>query len=281
MISIQSAFPGGFTVLIAVYDKTPADLFARAIESVYDNELKPDRMILVVDGPISAQLECQCIVAQRHYGTVVVRRDVNKGLAAALNFGLSYVRTEWVVRADADDYNLPQRFARISELLGAHPELDLVGSALLELERDGKPAARRVVPLHHDQIKKFMIWRNPFNHQTVAFRRSLAERVGGYPNIYYREDYGLWITMIKAGAKCANLPEVLVHATAGREMYIRRGGWRYACGECQLQALMVNLGFKSRLRAALDGIARSAVFLVPSFIRRLIYMRILRDPIVR
>jgi glycosyltransferase involved in cell wall biosynthesis len=65
----------------------------------------------------------------------VVRLGANEGLAEALNFGLRYVRTEWVVRADADDYNLPQRFARISEFLAAHPELDLVGSALLELER--------------------------------------------------------------------------------------------------------------------------------------------------
>jgi glycosyltransferase involved in cell wall biosynthesis len=261
---------------MAVYEKTPADLFARAIASVYENELKPDYMVLVVDGPISARLERQCIVAQRQYGAAVVRLEANGGLAEALNFGLSHVRTEWVVRADADDYNLPQRFARISELLDAHPELDLVGSALLELEWDGKPVGRRIVPLHHDQIRKFMIRRNPFNHQTVAFRRSIVKRLGGYPNIYLREDYGLWVTMIASGANCANLPEVLVHATAGRDMYTRRSGWRYACGERELQALMVSLGLKSRLRAALDGIARAGLFLSPSLVRRLIYMWALR-----
>ena len=266
---------------MAVYDKTPADLFARAIASVYENEVKPDYMVLVVDGPISARLERQCIVAQRQHGAAVVRLDANRGLAEALNFGLSHVRTEWVVRADADDYNLPQRFARISELLDAHPELDLVGSALLELEWDGKPVARQIVPLHHDQIRKFMIRRNPFNHQTVAFRRSIVERLGGYPNIYLKEDYGLWVTMIASGANCANLPEVLVHATAGRDMYTRRSGWRYACGERELQALMVSLGLKSRLRAALDGIARAGFFLLPSLVRRLIYMWALRDPVIR
>jgi hypothetical protein len=87
--------------------------------------------------------------------------------------------------------------------------------------------------------------------------------------------------MFAAGAKCANLPEVLVHATAGREMFNRRSGWRYACGERELQALMVSLGFKSPLRAALDGIARSVVFWHPSFMRRLIYVWALRDPIIR
>jgi glycosyltransferase involved in cell wall biosynthesis len=265
---------------MAVYQNTPPELFARAIASVYENELQPDFMVLVVDGPISTRLERQCIVAQRQHGATLVRLEANRGLAEALNFGLSHVRTEWVVRADADDYNLPQRFARISELLDAHPELDLVGSALLELERDGKPVARRAVPLHHDQIRKFMIRRNPFNHPTVAYRRSIVERLGGYPNIYLKEDYGLWVTMIASGALCANLPEVLVHATAGRDMYNRRSGRRYACSERELQALMVRLGLKSRLCAALDGIVRAVLFLSPSLVRRAIYFLALRDPVI-
>jgi hypothetical protein len=266
---------------MAVYEKTPVDLFARAIASVYENELKPGYMVLVVDGPISAGLECQCIVAQRQHGATVVRLEVHRGLAEALNFGLSHVRTEWVVRADADDYNLPQRFARIFGLLDAHPEFDLVGSALLELGCDGKPVARRIVPLHHDHIRKFMIRRNPFNHQTVAFRRAIVERLGGYPNIYLKEDYGLWVTMIASGAICANLPEVLVHATAGRDLYGRRSGWRYACSERELQTLMVTLGLKSRLRAALDGVARAGLFLSPNLVRRSIYFWALRDSAIR
>ena len=35
----------------------------------------------------------------------------------------------------------------------------------------------------------------------------------------------------KSGERCANLPEVLVHATAGKDLYRRRGGLRYVLAE--------------------------------------------------
>jgi glycosyltransferase involved in cell wall biosynthesis len=261
---------------MAVCGKDDPELFAKAIASVYRNELKPDYMVLVVDGPVSAQLEHQILSTEKKHGTKVVRLDIARGLAEALNAGLAHINTEWVVRADADDYNLPQRFKRILELLHKQTDLDLVGSAILEVERDGTPVAHRVMPVHQEEIRKFLARRNPFNHMTVAYRRSLVERCGGYPNIYLREDYALWAIMIMAGARCANLSEVLVNATAGRDMYQRRSGWRYAKAERRLQALLVRLGLKSQLHGAIDGIARSSVFLAPAFFRRLIYERILR-----
>jgi glycosyltransferase involved in cell wall biosynthesis len=272
----EQGFPGGFTVLMAVYGKDDSELFAKAVASVYGNELKPDHMVLVVDGPVPAQLEHQILSTEQQHGTEVVRLDTTRGLAEALNAGLAHINTEWVVRADADDYNLPQRFRQISELLHTQTDLDLIGSAILETERDGTPVACRVMPVHHEEILKFLTRRNPFNHMTVAYRRSLVERCGGYPNVYLREDYALWVIMIMSGARCANLSEVLVHATAGRDMYRRRSGWRYAKAERDMQALMVRLGLKSRLHGALDGIARSSVFLSPVFLRRLIYERLLR-----
>jgi len=273
-------FPGGFTVLMAVYGKDEPELFAKAVESVYENDLKADYMVLVVDGMVPWHLEEKIIAAEQRYGLEVVRLERNQGLAKALNAGLAQVRTEWVVRADSDDLNLSNRFRRISELLQEHPDLDLIGSAILECERNGTPVARRVMPASHEQVREFIVRRNPFNHMTVAYRRSLVTLCGGYPDIYLREDYALWINMIMAGARCANLPEVLVHATAGRDMYKRRGGWRYTKGEYELQTMMVRLGLKTRMRGVLHGIARSSVFIAPPFLRRLFYEWFLRQRIV-
>jgi glycosyltransferase involved in cell wall biosynthesis len=272
-------FPGGFTVLMAVYGKDDPDLFIRAISSVYGNDLKPDHTILVVDGPVPLRLEKKINFTQQRYGIEIVRLDKNCGLAAALNIGLQHIKTEWVVRADADDYNLPQRFRRIAELLHKQPDLDLIGSTILEIERDGTQVARRVMPTKQAQIYKLLSRRSPFNHMTIAFRRSLVEHCGGYPNIYLKEDYALWVIMISSGAKCANLDEVLVHVTAGRDMYRRRSGWRYAHAEIELQKIMVRCGIKSRFRAVVDGIGRASVFLAPAFFRCLIYEQILRYPV--
>ena len=275
---MDQGFPGGFTVLMAVCGEDDPKLFAKALESVFDNDLRPDQMVLVVDGPIQVALDHLVMTAESDYAVEIIRLAKNEGLATALNAGLAHIQTAWIVRADADDYNLPQRFARLAELIRSDPELDLVGSAVLELERDGTPVAVREMPLQHDDILRFIRRRNPFNHMTIACRRALVECCGGYPDIHLREDYALWAKMVKAGARCANLHEVLVHATAGRDLYRRRGGLRYALAEREIQNLMVQLGLKSQLCGLIDGVARSSVFIAPVFLRKLIYEMVLRRP---
>jgi len=275
---VDQGFPGGFTVLMAVCGEDEPKLFTKALASVFDNDLRPDQMVLVVDGPIQGVLDKQVKEAERDYAVEIVRLAKNEGLATALNTGLAHVRTAWIVRADADDYNLPQRFRCLAELIRSDPKLDLVGSAILELEQDGTPVALREMPSQHHDILRFMKRRNPFNHMTIACRRSLVERCGGYPDIYGREDYALWAKMVKAGARCANLSEVLVHATGGKGLYRRRGGLRYVLAERDIQNLMVRLGLKSQLRGLIDGVARSSVFIAPLFLRKLIYEMVLRQP---
>jgi hypothetical protein len=121
--------------------------------------------------------------------------------------------------------------------------------------------------------------RNPFNHMTVAYKTRAVMAVGGYPALHLREDYGLWALLLQRGVTCANLPDVLVHATAGSEMYRRRGGWRYAYGEWSLQSHLVRCGLKSTLSAWAHGVARSCVFLLPPTARGWIYERALRRPV--
>src|SRR5438105_6165619 len=100
-------FPGGFTVLMAVYARDDPHLFGRALDSIYNNTLQPDAFVLVVDGPVPEainQYMCRYQVAR---GMHILRLPTNVGLAEALNRGLTLVRTTWVVRADADDLNAP------------------------------------------------------------------------------------------------------------------------------------------------------------------------------
>lgn len=98
----------------------------------------------------------------------------------------------------------------------------------------------------------------------------------GYPDIHLKEDYALWASIFACGAKAANMPETLVRATTGRDMYRRRGGIRYALAEIALQKHLVNVGLKSKHMAILHGLARSTIFLMPSSIRGWIYKKILR-----
>jgi glycosyltransferase involved in cell wall biosynthesis len=273
-----AGFPGGFTVLMAVYHRDDPSLFDRALRSVYANSLNPDSFILVVDGPIPKALGEVIDGYRSRSGFEVIRLPANVGLAGALNAGLELVRTTWVVRADADDYNVPDRFAvQAAALSRSEESVDLVGAAIQEVDACGTPlAVRRTVECHSD-IVRYVAYRNPFNHMTVAYRTSVALRCGGYPSIHLKEDYGLWALMLASGARALNLADILVFATAGKDLYRRRGGWRYAVAEVSLQRLLVRSGLKSMWAAVFHGFARATVFLLPPAIRGFIYEKVLRS----
>lgn len=266
--------PSDFTVLLAFYAGDDAALLRRALRSITGNTAQPACTVIVQDGPVSDELS---EVVQDFYKcntTLHVRLAENQGLSHALNEGLKYIETEYVIRADADDINLPNRFETLIDHLA--DGYDLVGSSILEVEPSGNAIARRVPPLSAVEIRGRMPYRNPFNHMSVGFRTEVINAVGGYPHIILREDYALWATLVSNAARVKNLPEVLVHATTGEDMYKRRGGLRYAKGEIQLQSLLVRLELQNRYLGYLVGLARALVFLMPGVLRGLIYESLLR-----
>ncbi len=265
-----------FTVLMAVYSKDDPYLFNIALGSIFDNNIRPCSIVVVCDGPLSSELEKILNNYRLHKELVILRLPKNQGLACALNFGIRHIQTKYIIRADADDFNYPSRFAILIEQLEKKSH-DLVGSYILEVDKFFNSIAIRRVPLIASDIKKYCKKRNPFNHMAVAFRTDLVKSVGGYPNLYLREDYGLWALMISSGAVCSNIPEVLVRATAGQEMYKRRGGIKYAMAEYHLQKMLVSCRLKNGFQAISDGCLRAIIFLLPVKFREFIYISLLRS----
>lgn len=271
-------FAGGSTVLMAVYKNDDVSLLERAVDSVYANTLQPDDFILVVDGPVPQEMLAMITILESKYPIRLLKIPENLGLAKALNAGLKLVSTEWVLRADADDFNLPDRFSLQADAIAAsNHTVDLIGAAIQEVDNYGNKLAIRKTVETQDEIYHYAAYRNPFNHMTVAYRTELVRRCGGYPDIYLKEDYALWATMISSGARVMNLPEILVLATTGKEMYKRRGGLRYAVAEIALQRHLVSARLKSVPAALFQGLIRSFVFLLPPSIRGILYRKLLRS----
>jgi len=276
----EPSFPGGFTVLMALYGGDRPDLFEVAVHSVFANTLFPNQFLIVVDGPISETLKTAIRGLESLYPLIeLVYLPENKGLANALNVGLTYAKSEWIVRADADDINLPERFSLLAQACIENPVIQLVGGAILELDENGEPFAIRELPCSEGDIRQFAKTRNPFNHMTVAYRLKAALDCGGYPQIFLKEDYGLWCHFLAKNYPVMNINTVLVHASAGMGMFKRRGGWRYAKSEWQMQKLLVQSGLKNAWRAFLDGSLRAGFFLVPPSVRGFVYLHILRKSV--
>lgn len=280
MVKELASFPGGFCVLMVVYIKDDPELFSKALRSIFSNTLQPNEVLLVVNGELLLSHENVLLGVHKSINSHklhVIRLQQNIGLARALNIGLSEAKHPWIVRADPDDYNLMDRFSELACLLSYNPSLGLIGSYVSEMHEEGGQLSVRTVPLKLDEIKDFCRIRNPFNHMTVAYRRSAVLDCGGYPEIYLKEDYGLWAKLLAGGIKAVNLDRALVIAMRGSEVVIRRGGIKYALSEYMLQKLLHQLGYKGVFIAIRDGCLRGVIFLTPLIIRSYFYRRYLRQ----
>jgi glycosyltransferase involved in cell wall biosynthesis len=260
-----------FSVLMSVYRLERAEYLRQSLQSLVDQTLPADEVVLVVDGPVTGDLEGILESFRDLLPLKIVRLPVNRGLAAALNEGLPHCTHDWVARMDTDDIALPERFARQIDFIGTHPQVDVCG-AWLE-ERDAAMArvvAVRQVPCGHDEILGFARRRNPISHPVSCFRKSAVLAVGGYPLVGKAQDYALWSLMLVRGYRFANLPEVLLWMRTGED-FIGRRGYGYFLGELDLLRFQRKIGFLGWFDFALNLSIRFVVRIVPRRLKQLLY----------
>lgn len=264
------------SVLMPVHAGVAPLLLERALESVAEQTLPPDELVLVEDGPLSAQLG---EVIATYPG--VIRRvtlPVNGGPGVANQAGLKVCAGDWVIKADADDISLPNRFASLLEL--AHETgADVCGSSMLEFDRNEDDISSiRSVPLAHSAIARRMRLNNPFNHPAVMYRRSLALAAGGYPDLRFGEDYDLFARMLQAGARMVNTAEPLVLYRTGPDFVERRRRGATSREEWQLQRRLRSYGVIGRPRMLRNFIVRMGFRTAPRRVTAWTAHRLLSKP---
>jgi len=258
VVTSAGASAWDFTCLLPVCATDDSDHFHEAMESIAKATLAPTHILICEDGPLPADLERA--VASRAQ-TLGARRMLNpgpRGLHHNLNQAMAAVRTPWICRADADDVNLPLRFETQVRFLAAHPDVDAVGSDIVEFWPDGRER-RKAMAASHAQIVRRARWRNPINHMTAFARTDAILACGGYPDIAMKEDYGLWLRMIARGYRLANLEDVLVRARLGPDFYRRRSGLAHIASEYALFRLKGDTPGIGGAAAALAFVARAGV----------------------
>jgi glycosyltransferase involved in cell wall biosynthesis len=264
-----------FSVLIPVYWKEDPIRFSSALASVFANTKLPGETLLICDGPLTDELDAVIDFYKDRSDFRVVRFKKNQGIVKALNYGLKKVKFDVVVRCDSDDINHPNRFEKIVAKI--NEGFNVVGSQVLETDERGVAVVHKRLPTDHAQIVRFAKKRNPINHMSVCFLASDVLSVGGYPDVFLKEDYALWAMLMGAGRRFANLDESLVSANAGIAMYVRRGGLKAALSEFELQRILVKNGVSSPFGAFITGLARCLILCSPIKFRSFVYQNFLRN----
>ena len=258
------------SVLMSVYRAERPEYLRTALESLVNQTLPADEVVLVEDGPLPDALHEVIAEFRERLHIKSVRLPENVGLARALNAGLAECSHELVARMDSDDISLPERFAKQVRFMEHHPDIAASSAALDEFDESGRVFSSRVLPLLHDDLVHFARRRSPLSHAVAIFRKSAVLAVGGYPLFKRSQDVALWSLLIVKGYRLANLPDTLFMVRAGAA-FMTRNGLRSLGQEFSVIRYQRRIGFLSRRDTLRNLCIRFIVAVVPPRLKKQLY----------
>lgn len=196
------------SVVMSCYNR--AEYSKLAIESILGQTYKDFEFIIIDDFSEDNTAEVIQDYADKDERIVFIRNKQNMDYNYNLRKGFEIAKGEYIARMDDDDISMPERFEKQVEYLDKHPEITVLGT-FIEPIGEGK-AESWVTIEDSDELEIAMNFYNPMCHPSVMIRNSfLKENNLNYSeDALYAEEYHLWMKIILAGGKLANLPEELV-----------------------------------------------------------------------
>jgi glycosyltransferase involved in cell wall biosynthesis len=133
-----------------------------------------------------------------------------KGLAAALNVGISHAQADFIARQDADDYSAPSRLLEQVRFLESHDDCGYCGSWYVARFGSGQERLYANVTGPTEIGARMLEMNNVLPHTSLMFRRHQLVAVGGYDEEFRKsEDYDLHLRMLSV-ARPGCVPKPLV-----------------------------------------------------------------------
>ena len=251
-----------FSVVINVYQNDDPDLFVRALDSVINQTLPADEVLVVRNGPVPQEIDTILNEYETARDTVRILRlpeTLKRGVAR--HTGFLEAKYEYVAIMDADDESRANRFElQATDII--ERGVDIVGGQIMEFEDSSDQTRLRIVPLGHDDIMGFGRVRYPFNNVTLMFNRQKYVDLNYCQRGILLEDYDLYAELVKAEWVFGNVEQVLVDVRAGAAQHARRRGWAYFAEELEIQRKFWRIGYIGNIRFLSNVIVRATARLL-------------------
>lgn len=264
------------SVILPVYKKDKVEYLSKAIESIVMQTYRDFHIYIGVDGPVGPNLDDCLKTFDQETNITVVRFEVNRGLACVLNDLIRIAKEDgcdYYVRMDADDISLADRFEKQVTYLEEHPDVDVVGGAIEEIDSNDQLRGKHVeYPLTHEECRMFFRYRDPLAHPAVMFRARYFDKVpNGYRNEYRKnQDTMLWFDGFMNGCVFANLKDTVLHFRVNDDFYNRRNGWKRA-KQMLGDRLMMNKALGYDFSANLFALGMFCMTVSPSWVKKILY----------
>jgi GT2 family glycosyltransferase len=191
------------TVSVVVPSLNYGRFLGATLSSLCDQDY-PDLELIVCDGG-SEDGTGRLLEGRDTEIAKVLRGDGGQG--DAINNGFAASHGQIMAWINADDICLPGTLAFVARYFESHPDVDVIYGNRVLVDEQGNDVGIWVTPPHSaDSIQ----WFDFLPQETVFWRRSLWERVGGIDtSLHFGLDWDLFLRFHRAGAKFVRIPRFM------------------------------------------------------------------------
>ncbi|WP_394264915.1 glycosyltransferase family 2 protein [Bergeyella zoohelcum] len=197
------------SVVMSVYNAEK--YLSQSIDSILNQTFEDFEFIIIEDCSTDNSLTILEDYSMQDSRVKIIRKQENKGMKGFienLNIGLHRAQGEYIARMDADDISHPTRFEKQVAFLRDNPDVFMVGSSINLIDEENN-FIKRLEALERDSlIKRVMPKQISMYHPVIMFRNDFEVRYR--ENIYYCEDYDLYLRLMYNGSKFYNFAEPLL-----------------------------------------------------------------------
>jgi glycosyltransferase involved in cell wall biosynthesis len=202
-----------FTVLIPHFNKTDKlEVLLETLQKFRMFQPSPNAWkILIVDDCSHQidQLKLKKIVDKfKDLGIELLENEINLGLSASRNIGISQIKSEYIYFIDADDLPTENFLRQSLEVLQKHPDTDLVmGQTALFVEDADYWSLKISAIANTFGLSFFAGWKkNSMSSSSFVLRRSIAESLKFDETLEVFEDWDFLLRLIEEDVKSVVLP---------------------------------------------------------------------------
>jgi len=263
-----------YSVLMPLAPWEKPEIVATALLSIRNQTLPAQTVIISCDGMPDSPLAA--VLRESNLPLTLLYGPGGEGVGPVLARGLLACRTEFLMRADADDISHPERAQLQIATMQSRPQVAVLSSPIHEFIDEDLFLGLRSVPHGAKAISAYIFWRNPINHPAVMLRRDRILAAGNYSDCPGFEDYQLWLRLHRRGDQLCNLPVALVAARVGPSHLDRRRGVIYALHEARFLLQCGYQGLMGWPRVLLLILARCPLRILPPAMMKMFFHSFLR-----
>jgi len=167
--------------------------FAETIDSIINQTFKDWEYIIIDDNSNDKTVEIVEEFIKDDDRIKLIKLNETKGPFGAANIGIEHAKGKYIIRTDADDISLPNRFKKQVEFLEKNKNIKACVSYGSLIDQNSNETGYKFrYPSNPKILKWFLCLQCPLIHSSLCIEKSTINKIGGYKEESLAQDYRLF-----------------------------------------------------------------------------------------